>query len=61
VRPFREDSGDAGMVARELPPDEVLASSLDHLVIGQGADGLAQRFMLLGQGERGESTLMARS
>ena len=26
VRPFREDSGNAGMVARELPPDEVLAS-----------------------------------
>jgi hypothetical protein len=26
VRPFRESSGSAGMVARELPPDEVLAS-----------------------------------
>jgi hypothetical protein len=26
VRPFREDSGNAGMVARELPPDEVLSS-----------------------------------
>jgi len=26
VRPFRETSGNAGMVARELPPDEVLAS-----------------------------------
>ena len=26
VRPFREDSGNAGMVARELPPDEILAS-----------------------------------
>ena len=26
VRPFREDSGNAGMVARELPSDEVLAS-----------------------------------
>jgi hypothetical protein len=26
VRPFREDSGNAGMEARELPPDEVLAS-----------------------------------
>jgi hypothetical protein len=26
VRTFREDSGNAGMVARELPPDEVLAS-----------------------------------
>ncbi len=26
VRPFREESGNAGMVARELPPDEVLAS-----------------------------------
>jgi Domain of unknown function (DUF222) len=26
VRPFREGSGNAGMVARELPPDEVLAS-----------------------------------
>jgi hypothetical protein len=26
VRKFREDSGNAGMVARELPPDEVLAS-----------------------------------
>jgi Domain of unknown function (DUF222) len=26
VRRFREDSGNAGMVARELPPDEVLAS-----------------------------------
>ena len=26
VRRFREDSGHAGMVARELPPDEVLAS-----------------------------------
>src|SRR5271169_5773912 len=25
VRRFREDSGNAGMVARELPPDEVLA------------------------------------
>jgi Domain of unknown function (DUF222) len=26
VRPFQEESGNAGMVARELPPDEVLAS-----------------------------------
>ena len=26
VRPFREDSGNAGMIARELPSDEVLAS-----------------------------------
>jgi uncharacterized protein DUF222 len=26
VRRFREDSGNAGMVAQELPPDEVLAS-----------------------------------
>jgi hypothetical protein len=26
VRPFREDSGNAGIVARELPSDEVLAS-----------------------------------
>jgi Domain of unknown function (DUF222) len=26
VRRFREDSGNAGMVARELPPDEVIAS-----------------------------------
>jgi Domain of unknown function (DUF222) len=26
VRKFREDSGNAGMVARELPPDEILAS-----------------------------------
>jgi Domain of unknown function (DUF222) len=26
VRTFREDSGNAGLVARELPPDEVLAS-----------------------------------
>jgi hypothetical protein len=26
VRPFREDSGNAGMSAREMPPDEVLAS-----------------------------------
>ena len=26
VRKFREDSGNAGMVAREFPPDEVLAS-----------------------------------
>jgi hypothetical protein len=26
VRPFREASGNAGMVARELPPDQVLAS-----------------------------------
>jgi hypothetical protein len=26
VRPFREDSGNAGMVAREMPSDEVLAS-----------------------------------
>jgi hypothetical protein len=26
VRPFREDSGNGGMVARELPSDEVLAS-----------------------------------
>ncbi len=26
VRRFREDSGNAGMIARELPPDEVLAS-----------------------------------
>jgi Domain of unknown function (DUF222) len=26
VRPFREDSGNAGMIARELPCDEVLAS-----------------------------------
>ena len=26
VRRFREDSGNAGMVAREMPPDEVLAS-----------------------------------
>src|SRR5262249_12404328 len=26
VRAFREDSGNAGMVARELPSDEVLAS-----------------------------------
>jgi len=26
VRPFREASGNGGMVARELPPDEVLAS-----------------------------------
>ena len=26
VRRFREDSGNAGMAARELPPDEVLAS-----------------------------------
>jgi hypothetical protein len=26
VRPFREESGNAGMIARELPPDEVLAS-----------------------------------
>jgi Domain of unknown function (DUF222) len=26
VRRFREDSGNAGIVARELPPDEVLAS-----------------------------------
>ena len=26
VRRFREESGNAGMVARELPPDEVLAS-----------------------------------
>jgi len=26
VRPFREGSGNAGMIARELPPDEVLAS-----------------------------------
>jgi hypothetical protein len=26
VRPFREGSGNAGMSARELPPDEVLAS-----------------------------------
>ena len=26
VRPFREESGNAGMSAREMPPDEVLAS-----------------------------------
>src|SRR6202044_44633 len=26
VRPFREESGNAGMIARELPSDEVLAS-----------------------------------
>jgi hypothetical protein len=26
VGPFREESGNAGMIARELPPDEVLAS-----------------------------------
>ena len=26
VRPFREDSGNAGLIGRELPPDEVLAS-----------------------------------
>jgi hypothetical protein len=26
VRPFREDSGNAGLTGRELPPDEVLAS-----------------------------------
>ncbi|HEY6314578.1 MAG TPA: DUF222 domain-containing protein [Streptosporangiaceae bacterium] len=26
VRRFREDSGNAGLVARELPPDEILAS-----------------------------------
>lgn len=26
VRRFREDSGNAGMIARELPPDEILAS-----------------------------------
>ncbi len=26
VRPFREESGNAGMIARELPADEVLAS-----------------------------------
>jgi hypothetical protein len=26
VRRFREDSGNAGMIAREMPPDEVLAS-----------------------------------
>ena len=26
VRRFREDSGNAGMVAREMPPDEILAS-----------------------------------
>jgi hypothetical protein len=26
VRPFREDSGNAGMIARELPSDELLAS-----------------------------------
>ena len=26
VRPFREDSGNAGMTAREMPTDEVLAS-----------------------------------
>ncbi|HEV2371554.1 MAG TPA: hypothetical protein VGS19_05220, partial [Streptosporangiaceae bacterium] len=26
VRPFRENSGNAGLVARELPSDEVLAS-----------------------------------
>ena len=26
VRPFREESGNAGMTAREMPPDEILAS-----------------------------------
>jgi hypothetical protein len=26
VRPFREESGNAGMIAREFPPDEVLAA-----------------------------------
>jgi Domain of unknown function (DUF222) len=34
VRPFREQSGNAGMVARELPSDEVLASSLGDLAGG---------------------------
>jgi hypothetical protein len=34
VRRFRESSGNAGMIARELPPAEVLASSLDHLADG---------------------------
>ncbi len=31
VRRFQESSGNAGMVAREMPSDEILASSLDHL------------------------------
>jgi hypothetical protein len=31
VRPFREESGNAGMVARELPSDEVLASSFGSM------------------------------
>ena len=37
VRRFREESGNAGMIARELPSDEVLASSLDHLAEGAGS------------------------
>jgi hypothetical protein len=37
VRRFRENSGNAGMVARELPSDEVLASSLEDLAIGLGS------------------------
>ena len=50
VRRFREDSGNAGMVARELPPDEVLASwqhveqrALDLRAAGMPGDGRAVR------------------
>ena len=36
VRRFREESGNAGMIARELPSDEVLASSLACRAAGPG-------------------------
>ena len=42
VRRFREDSGNAGMVARELPPDEVLASwqHVEQLALDLRAAGI---------------------
>jgi uncharacterized protein DUF222 len=42
VRRFREDSGNAGMVARELPPDEVLASwqHVEHRALDLRAAGV---------------------
>src|SRR5579862_6897914 len=43
VRRFREDSGNAGMVAREMPPDEILASwqHLEQRALDLRAAGVA--------------------
>jgi len=42
VRPFREESGNAGMTARELPADEVLASwqNIEQRALGLRAAGV---------------------